>query len=136
MIAGTRPWARSSLAPARRASFRGDALNGTEFMVCKLSLFVGPSGVLVGSAAFEFKQRGHRRITMDSLDGFAQKAGYRQSGYLHSADGRAKDSISCDQFVNTRFSQSGDADFVQNGVGDAGQDFLCAFAFKQFCRSG
>src|SRR5438270_8175291 len=56
---------------------------------------------LARPAAFEFKQRGHRRIAMDSFDGLAQKRRYGQRGNLHAPNSRAKDCISCYQFVNT-----------------------------------
>ena len=107
-------------APAQR---RGEMRSVIQISL-SLNRFGGCAQRLTGAPAFKFKQRSHRRITMNSLDGFAQKPRHRQRGNLHAADRRAKDSISCNQFVNSRFSQSFDAHLVQNGVGNAGQNLL------------
>src|SRR5687768_10793294 len=102
MTAGMRPEARSFFDPPRRASERGLAFNGTDFIFFKLS---GPAR-LTRASALKFKQRIDRRIVMDSFDGFAQKPCDGQCCNLDTANCRAKDSISCNQFVNDRFSQS------------------------------
>ena len=89
---------------------------------------------LAGAPAFKFKQRSYRRITMDSLDGFAQKPRHRQRDNLHAADRRAQDSISCYQFVNRRFAQSFDPHLVEDGMGNAGQDLPGALLLEQLGR--
>src|SRR5436305_14504195 len=123
MTAGMRPLLRSFFAPARRPRARPNASSATDFIVLKFSLVIlrrRPLGLgrghrfnlfaysivltksqLTCPSAFEFKQRGHRRIAMDSFDGFAQKRRDGQRRNLYAANSRAKDCISCDQFVNT-----------------------------------
>src|SRR5262245_57888951 len=58
------------------------------------------ASALTRPPTLKFKQRSHRRIAVDSLDGFAQQTGHRQSDNPHPVDGRAQDSISRDKFVN------------------------------------
>ena len=55
---------------------------------------------LTGAPAFEFKQRIHRRIAVNPLDGFTQKSRHGQRDNLHTVNWRALDCISCNQFVN------------------------------------
>src|SRR5260370_41823677 len=81
--------------------------------------------------ALKFKQRSDRRITMDSLNGFAQKARDRQGRDVHPCNNRAENSISCHQFVNRGFSQSFDPHFVEDGMRDTGDYLPGALAFKQ-----
>src|SRR2546430_15226410 len=103
MTAGTRPAARSFFAPVRLASVRGCAVNETEFMPFKFLL--RPAALsghdhLAGPTALKFKKRSNRRITVDSLDRFAQQSRHREGGNLYPVYRRAQDSISCYQFVN------------------------------------
>src|SRR6185437_7680353 len=125
-----RPSERSFLAPARRPSERGNAFNGTDFIF----LICSGSAQLTGASALKFKQRIYRRIIMDSLDSFAQKSRNRQRGDPDTVNRRAKDSISCYQFVNIRFFQSLDADLVQNRVRDTGQNLLRPLLLQQSRR--
>src|SRR6185312_9285262 len=111
-----------------RPSERGNAFNGTDliFLNC-----YGSALQLTAASAFKFEQRIYRRIIMDSLDSFAQTSRDRQRRYINTVNCRAKDSISCYQFVNIRFLQSFHADLTQNRVRDAGQNLLRAFLFQE-----
>ena len=71
---------------ARGPAVRGNAFNGTDFMF--LNLFRRRTS-LTGAPALKFKQRSHRRIAMNSLDGFAQQSRHRQGGNLHPVYRRA-----------------------------------------------
>ena len=68
---------------------------------------------------------------MDSFDGFAQKPRDRQRRNFDAADCGAEDSISCDQFVNSRFAQSFDTHFSQNGMRNAGENSAGAFFLQE-----
>src|SRR6266568_619144 len=115
-------------APRSADSFPNGA-HGVTRPTTSRNLFVT---VLARAPALKLKQRRHRRITVDSFDGFAQQGRYRQRGYLHPADSRTEDGISCYQFVNSRFSQSINAHFAEDGVRNAGQNLFGAFALEQF----
>src|SRR5258708_7463138 len=110
MTAGMRPSARSFFAPARRPSVRAVAFSDTDFMVFKLERTKYPRYIvccrarLTGAPTLELKERSNRRITVDSFDGFAQKGRYRKRRNLYAINSRAKNGISCYQFVNSGFS--------------------------------
>ena len=59
-----------------------------------------PAGRSTCAPAFEFKERVHRRIAVNPLDGFAQKPGHRQRRYFYTVNCGALDCIRCNQFVN------------------------------------
>src|ERR1041384_6869325 len=118
--AGTRPVERNFFTPPRRVAVRGNAVKGTDF------IFDSASGRLTGAPALKFKKRSHRRITVDSFDGFTQQTRDRQRGYFHAVNSGAEDGISSYQFVNSRFPQPFDAEIVEDRVRNAGEDLLRA----------
>jgi hypothetical protein len=110
--------------PAGPRNAENTALKATDFIVFTIASAAYPPGALTGAPAFKFKQRSDRRITMDSLDRFAQKPATDSVVIFTPLNRRAEDSISCNNSSIADFRNLSMPIFVEDGVGNAGQHLL------------